>query len=100
MYSCLDENSASTCSSCKKYETKVFFKVNTENRVVIRTVDTGDAKFVSSLEGCNIADKKNWICKSSWSNGNLFQKYIMSDGIYTNIGYNFYGPAIEFTCAK
>jgi hypothetical protein len=100
MYTCSNEDTASSCSSCKKLDMNISFKVNIENQVVIKTIDNGYSKSVFGLEGCNVVDKKNWICKSTWTNGNLLQKNIMSEGVFLNVWYNFYGPATHFSCAK
>jgi hypothetical protein len=102
VFICPDEHSASNCSRCKKSGSTISFKVNIENQVVIETVNTGYSKGVFELERCSVVDKKNWICKSTLTNGNLLAKNSMSEGIFVNILYRAEGDGsvMYSTCAK
>lgn len=100
MYLCPDEYSVSSCSNCKKANMKITFKVNVENQIVIKKINNGYNISVSSIKGCAVADKENWVCTDYWSNGNRSRAHTMSNNIYSEIWYNFYGPATSFTCAK
>lgn len=100
MYSCPNEYSVSSCSNCKKANMKITFKVNVENQIVIKKINNGYNTSVFSIKGCAVADKENWVCTDYWSNGNRSNAHTMSNNVYSEIWYNFYGPAITFTCAK
>jgi hypothetical protein len=101
MYTCPSENLITSCSSCKKEDIDITFKVNIENQIVIKKINNGYTTSVSNLDECKIADKNNWICKTYWSNGNLFIKNVMTEGVYSEIYYNFYGnKTVSFSCAK
>ncbi len=100
VYSCPDEHSASNCSRCKKSGSTSSFKVNVENQVVIQTITNGFTKHVSELERCSVADKKNWVCKSTLTNGTLFSKQSMSEGVYVQIVYRADRSVMSSHCIK
>jgi hypothetical protein len=100
MYSCLNESTASSCSSCKKIGSTASFKVNIENQVVIETINNGSSKSIFELEGCRVADKKNWVCKSALTNGTLLSKQSMSEGVYVQIVYRADRSVMSSHCAK
>jgi hypothetical protein len=99
-FSCPDEHSASKCSGCKKSGSTISFKVNIENQVVIETINNGYSKGVFELERCSVADKKNWICKTTLTNGDLLTKNTMSEGIFVTVFYRADGSVMYSSCAK
>ncbi|QDC97164.1 hypothetical protein FIT78_00705 [Candidatus Methylopumilus universalis] len=100
VYSCPDEHSASNCSSCKKTGSTTSFKINIENQVVIETINNGYSKGVSELARCSVADKRNWICKSTLTNGTLLSKQSMSEGVFVQIVYREDRSVMSSHCAK
>jgi len=100
VYSCPDEHSASNCSRCKKSGSTASFKVNVENQVVIETINNVSGKSVSELESCSVVDKKNWVCKSTLTNGTLLSKQSMSEGVFAHIVYRADRSVMYSYCAK
>jgi len=99
-YSCSDEDSTKSCS-CREFVNRyATFKVNVEKQIVIQKYEYQGKTSVYSLDGCAVADKSNWVCKSFWSNGNPSLFDAMTDGRFSSIIYNIHGQGISFSCAK
>jgi hypothetical protein len=82
---CLSGDQAKSCSSCKKEDSIMSFKVNTQQQKVIRIHDGRLAAF----DTCTVVDENNWLCTTSIDKMNwLVSESGMSNGKYYLIHYN------------